>query len=159
MITVRREGDRVVIDVDGQRLVLSVNKARVLVSRLGEALGMRVSLGKPLTNIRRVPGGYVVVIVEGRGAKTVTVPAELIKRYIEACRRMGPGRRRVRDYVAGALRGYPPASRFYRGGGLDWESLFGHRDDYYNLVRGPILLLERLGVLSYSHGYVTLKRC
>ena len=164
MIRVWRDGDVVHVEYGGTRLSLPLNAARTLARKLGEAVGMRVTLGAPLVSYHRAPGGYRVVIMEGSGVKEVFVPRGLLDAYLDAARRLGPGRYRVRDFVEKALRiaaerGAAGEAARFLGPRLDWESLFGHRELYYSYARAPILLLHELGYLEYKrNGYVVVKK-
>ena len=164
MIRVWREGGTVYIDVNGSRLSLSVDAARVLARKLGAEVGLRVSLGVPAVRYRKAPGGYIVDIMEGSRVKSVVVPRGLVEAYVEAARRLGPGRYHIRDFVEKALRiavlrGAAGEAAQFLHPGLDWESLFGHRELYYRYARAPILLLHEMGIIEYKrNGYVVVKK-
>lgn len=157
-----KDSQKIVIDIDGQRLKLTKPQAYILVRNIGQILGLRVSTGKPIVSYRYEGTGVVVDIIEGAGSRRFVVDMRLLNAYLNALRRLRPGKypssavARVAFIEARKL-GVSDVNRFLEGDELNWELLFGTRDKYYELFRVPVLLLSELGLVEYGKRYITVK--
>jgi len=158
-----KESGRVVVDVDGRRVELTRPQAYILARRIGQLLGLRVSLGRPLASFRYEGGHVVADIVEGEGVRRFVVPMKLLTAYVNAIRKLAPGKYPpatiAREAFLEARRlGMREVEEFLDGDSIKWELLFGTRDKYYELFRAPVLLLCELGLVEYGKRRITVKQ-
>ena len=162
MIRVWEENDKIIVDVDGKRLILTKPQAYILVRNIGRILGLRVSTGKPVVSYRYEGSGVVVDIIEGNGSRRFVINPKILDGYIRALKKLKIGRyppaRIAREgFIEARKLGVSEVSRFLIGDELEWERLYGNRDKYYELFRVPILVLSEMGLVEYGKRYITIK--
>ena len=164
-VYIQRDG-RVVIEAGTQKITLTEQQGKLVLKKLAEIYGYRLSPVKPEIRVKYDPIGKTVKIdiYEGKTVKPVVLPVKVLRTYLRVLRMLGKGRhdkKVLAKLVMDKLVEEPDISRklleYYVNGEFDWKRFFGGRQEYYELFRAPILLFDRLGILQEKRGtYITI---
>jgi len=155
MIDVYTDGNNIIIKRRGITIIMSQSEGKLLMKKLADIYGYRLSSLKPSITYRYDPVSKMVRIIvhEGKTTKDASIPVDVLLLYLEVMKRLGQGKFKKRDIVRlvademmknKKLRN--KISQYYSDNTFDFERFFGSRVDYYELYRAPILLLYKFGI-------------
>jgi len=151
-----RDSKGVVIEVGDKRIHISDAQGRLLLKKLAEMYGYRLSPTKPDVTAKYDPVGKTIRIniYEGKTVKPVVIPANVLFAYLKILR---PGRhskkeiaRQVMELLKKDKLVSHKVEEYFIDGVFDWKRFFGGRQEYYELFRAPLLLLDKLGIVKES---------
>ena len=156
----KKSDGSIVVEVSGTKLTLSGTQARVLLKKLADLYGYKLSPSRPIVRASIVAPGLVKIILhEGRSAKTYVVPLYVFDAFISVLRGLGPGRHEKREIASRVFTRLldrkdiaKRIEKYFASGVFDWEKFFGARNEYYELYRAPILVLDKLGLIVERQG-------
>lgn len=151
----------VVIETGSEKVTLTEAQGKLVLKKLAEIYGYRLSPVKPDVTFRYDPVGknVKVNIYEGKTVKSVVIPYKVIQAYVDVLKKLGPGRHDKKEVAREAidrLLGEPGVGdrllEYYIDGKFDWKRFFGGRHEYYEFFRAPILVLDKLGLVKEKRG-------